>query len=164
MEKAHSDPADNPHSTAGTTATSPHSKLVLGWREWVNFPDFGGIRVKAKVDTGARTSALHAANIDVFEENGRQMVAFDMYARPRFVEPVVRCVAPLIARRRIRNSGGQDTFRYIIEANVEVGSHIWPIEISLTQRDRLQLRMLLGRTALGDRYLVDPVKSYLHGK
>lgn len=162
--KAYSNTAPASGAAARSKSTPSQSKRIIGWREWITFPDFGGIRIKAKIDTGARTSALHAANINVFEENGRQTVAFDMHPRPRRPEQAVRCTAPLIARRRIRNSGGQDTFRYIIEANIELGDHVWPIEISLTQRDRLQLSMLVGRTALADRYLVDPLKSYLHGK
>jgi hypothetical protein len=147
----------------GNVAAS-QSKVVIGWREWIRFPDFSGVRVRAKIDTGARTSALHAANIKVFEQDGRPMVSFDMFPRARSTETIVPCMAPLIARRRIRNSGGQETFRYIIETNIEIGGDVWPIEISLTQRDRLQLRMLLGRTALGGRYLVDPVNCHLLGK
>ncbi len=161
MTRASSDLSSN-SNRAYPSISTPGSKLVVGWREWICFPDFDGVRVKAKIDTGARTSALHASNIEPFEKNGEPMVAFDMY--PRLSEPVVRCTAPLIARRRIRNSGGQDSFRHIIVANINVGDHVWPIEISLTQRERLRLRMLLGRTALGDRYLVDPAQSYLHGK
>lgn len=139
-------------------------KGLVGWREWIKFPDFGGIRIRAKVDTGARTSALHATNIEAFEEDGRKMIAFDLHPQPRKNRDAVRCVAPLVARRRIRNSGGQDTYRYIINANIELGDQTWPIEISLTQRDRLQLSMLLGRTGLGDRFLVDPERCHLFGK
>lgn len=160
MTKASSGLSSNSQSSS-SSASATTTKLILGWREWISFPDFDGVRVKAKIDTGARTSALHALNIEPFQENGEPMVAFDMYSR--LSGPVVHCTAPLIARRRIRNSGGQDSFRHIIGANINVGDRVWPIEISLTQRERLQLRMLLGRTALGDRYLVDPAQSYLHG-
>lgn len=160
----HSGARSDPSEAAQASAAPLQSKRVLGWREWVTFPDFGNVRIKAKVDTGARTSALHASNIEVFEEDGRQMVAFNIYPRSRDAEPVVQCTAPLLARRRIRNSGGQDSFRYIISAKIKLGDQIWPVEISLTRRDRLQLRMLLGRTALENRYLVDPDKCYLHGK
>lgn len=162
--KIHSGTADSPRAQAQPNPAAAQSKLIIGWREWVTFPDFGGVRVKAKIDTGARTSALHASDITPFEKDGQRMVAFDIHPRPGSIEPAVSCVAPLIAYRRIRNSGGQDTFRYIIKTSIDIGNQIWPIEISLTRRDRLQLRMLLGRTALGNRYLIDPVKSYLYGR
>jgi len=157
-------PTADDSNRSATSSDMSRPTAVLGWREWVRFPDFGGVRIKAKVDTGAKTSALHASNIEIFEQDGRQMVGFDLHKKPQHADPVHSCSAPLIARRRIRNSGGFDTYRYIILANIKIGTDVWPVEISLTQRDRLKLGMLLGRTALEDRYLVDPAKSYLGGE
>lgn len=158
------DPEKTPRQPAEDTGRAAHSKIILGWREWIDFPDFDGLRIKAKIDTGARTSALHAANIEVIEDAGGAAVEFDVPRARKLGTGIVRCRAKLIERRRIRNSGGIDSFRYIIEANAGIGGIVVPIEISLTRRDRMQLSMLIGRTAIAGRFLVNPEKSFLLGK
>lgn len=136
------------------------SRPKIGWREWVVFPDFHGARVKAKIDTGARTSAIHAWNIEVTSDSGKQFVSFALHPRQKDNEHVIRCTAEVIDVRSIRNSGGDAQERYLIRTNIEIGTHCWPIELSLTNRDEMGFRMLLGRQAIRSKFLVDPGASY----
>ena len=146
-------------------ASAPTKRYgVVGWREWVEFPEFSGARVKAKVDTGARTSAIHAEKIRLVSRDGTDRVAFVLHPNQDDRDLAVPCEAPLVERRVITDSGGHEEERYVISALVQLGEHVWPIELSLTDRDTMGFRMLLGRTALDERFLVQPWKSYLRGQ
>ncbi len=138
--------------------------LKLGWREWCALPNLGIAVIKAKVDTGARTSALHTFRIDRFVENGIDCVRFFVHPLPRNETLVLECVAPVKDERMVSDSGGHREMRYIIESRVELGGRAWPIEMSLTNRDSMRFRMLLGRRALKGQAVVDPAASYLCGK
>ena len=137
---------------------------MLGWREWVQLPELGLDSIKAKVDTGARTSALHAFEVSAFEEDGKRRVEFKMHPNQRDRDTVVVCRADIKDERVVRDSGGHQEKRWVIETPVCIGEHCWPIELTLTSRDDMLFRMLLGRTAMRKRALVDPSRSYLTGK
>ena len=138
--------------------------MTLGWREWVDLPELGLTSIKAKVDTGARTSALHAFEVRQFDVDGRRKVEFRMHPRQKDNETVVVCRADVIDERVVRDSGGHAEKRWVIETPVTIGDETWPIEMTLTARDDMLFRMLLGRTAIRKRAVVDPARSYLVGR
>ncbi len=137
---------------------------IIGWREWVALPDLGLPAIKAKVDTGARTSALHAYQIDPYVDNGRDMICFLIHPIQRDFDFSVECHAPVLDLRQVTDSGGHREERYVIESDIAVAGERWPIELTLTNRDTMQFRMLLGRTAMAGRFVVDPSASYANGK
>lgn len=137
---------------------------ILGWREWVSLPELGIDRIKAKVDTGARTSALHAFDVELVEVDGQKIVKFNLHPKQRDLETVVECQAPLLDEREVRDSGGHSEMRYVIETQVAIGNSVHTAEVTLTNRDSMGFRMLIGRKLMEGVYLVDPEKSYLMGK
>jgi hypothetical protein len=140
------------------------SLMRLGWREWADLPELGLTDIKVKVDTGARTSALHAFELRSFEENGKERVEFKMHPNQRDRQTVVVCTADIKDEREVRDSGGHVENRWVIETPVTIGGETWPIELTLTARDDMLFRMLLGRTAMRGRVIVDPSRSFLTGK
>jgi hypothetical protein len=136
----------------------------VGWREWVSLPDLGIAFIKAKVDTGARTSVLHAYDVRVFERDGERFARFKVHPIQRDTRTTVTAEAPLVGERHVRSSTGEQQHRPVILAMVEVLGGAFPIEITLTRRDAMGFRMLLGRRALRRRFHVDPARSYYGGK
>ena len=136
---------------------------VIGWREWLVLPDLNICKVKAKVDTGARTSALHTFSVDAYQKNNQQWVRFAIHPLQYNTDVVVECDAPVKDRRMVTDSGGHKQRRNVIETIVHIGSYHFASELTLTDRDTMRFRMLLGRTAINGRFLVDSRASYLQG-
>jgi hypothetical protein len=128
-------------------------KPTIGWREWIALPDLGVQRIKVKVDTGARSSSLHASAIEVVRRGGQDIVRFEALS--------LACEAPLHDQRHIRSSDGRQELRPVIRTRVEVLGESWEIDLTLTSRDLMGFPMLLGREATRRRFVVDPGRSFL---
>lgn len=134
---------------------------TIGWREWCVLPDLGLPAIKAKVDTGARTSCLHAFQIDPYLKDNKQWVRFGIHPNQNDNETEIYCDAEVIDEREVRDSGGHKEKRYVISTYLELCEQQWPIELTLTNRDSMLFRMLLGRTAMSGKLIVDPQQSFL---
>jgi hypothetical protein len=137
---------------------------VLGWREWIELPELCATPVKAKIDTGARTSALHAHDLEIFEAGGVSVAAFELHPLQRSAAGTVRVEWPVLGFRRVRSSNGRVETRPVIVTTARIDHVTWPIEITLASRDEMGFRMLLGRSAVRRRFLVDPGRSFLAAK
>ena len=135
---------------------------LLGWREWVALPQLHIKHIKCKVDTGARTSALHTYFIE--PDSQRNIVRFGIHPLQYNTAKKVICEATIKDYRFVSDSGGHREKRYVIESSIILGKISWQIEINLTDRDTMRFRMLLGRTAINNQFIVDPMRSYLMGR
>jgi hypothetical protein len=133
----------------------------IGWREWVQLPDLGVFEIKAKVDTGAATSSLHAFRLERFEKDGVPYVRFEVHPRQRSPRPTIECEAVVVKETPVRNPGGRIERRPVIASTVVIAGVPVDALINLTGRDEMGFRMLLGRRALRNRFVVDPGRSYL---
>lgn len=137
---------------------------LLGWREWVSLPDLNIAQIKAKVDTGARSSALHAFAIEPYRKGGQRWVMFALHPKQKQADIFIECHAPILDRRMVTDSGGHKQRRYVIETQLLIGQTAITAELTLTNRDSMLFRMLLGRTAINRHFMIDPSASYLQGK
>jgi len=145
--------------------TEINEAIVVGWREWLSLPELGVEAIKAKVDTGARTSAIHAFSVEPFDKEGELWVRFGMHPHQEDTDTEVWCEAKVIDQRSITDSGGHSEQRYVIETQVTLGHSTWSMEATLTNRDTMLFRMLLGRTAMtAGNIVVNPTLSYLAGQ
>jgi len=133
---------------------------VIGWREWVGLPEFGIDVVKAKIDTGARTSALHAFRLSTFTRDGQDWARFEIHPHQRTALDAITVEAPVVDMRRVRSSNGEIQDRPVIRTDIVIQGHRWPIEITLTSRDEMGFRILIGRAAIRRRFVVDPARSF----
>lgn len=140
------------------------NKLILGSEEWCSFPELGIPTIKARVDSGAKTSALHAINIAPFIKNDSNWVKFDINPIQNNIKTVIHCEAQLVDKRIVKSSSGFREHRYVIQTSISIDNTHWPVEITLTNRDSMGFRMLLGREAMNGRILVDPSQKYLLGQ
>lgn len=143
-----------------THSVSKRPHATVGWREWVSLPELNIVRIKAKVDSGARTSALHAFALRPFKQNEKHYIRFKIHPIQRKTDTTVECVAEVEDIRWVTDSGGHRERRYVIKTMLMVGKETWPIEITLTNRDTMHFRMLLGRTAMKHRVVVNPALSF----
>lgn len=144
---------------------SKQPKMVIGWREWVQLPNLGSFLVKAKVDTGARSSSIHAVNLKYFEsKKGKSMVRFQIHPMQRSAKTTIDAEAEIFEFRKVRSSNGHVTRRPVIVTDLQFGGQTWPIEITLANRDEMGFRMLLGRETMRHHCLIDPGASFVQGK
>lgn len=141
-----------------------NTKVIIGNQEWCAFPELNIPAVKARVDSGAKTSSLHAFNIKTFNKNGQDWVGFDIHPIQKDKKTNIYCEAPLIDKRFVKSSNGKSKRRFVIMANLRLGDMNWPIELTLANRDSMGYRMLLGREAMNGRLMIDPDESFLLGQ
>lgn len=134
----------------------PTPSLIIGACEWVALPDLGIKPLRARVDTGARTSALHAMDQQCFERDGQAWITFEAHGQ--------RCQAPIHGQRSVRSSSGQSELRWTILTTLVIGRARWPVEITLTNRHKMRYPMLLGRSAMKDHAVVYPAQAFLQGR
>lgn len=137
---------------------------IIGWREWIRLPELGIPRIKAKVDTGARSSSLHAFDLETFERNDQEFIRFNVHTKQRTNRVTVQTEAQILEYRSVRSSSGKAAMRPVIVTNVTLLGVTWPVELTLANRDAMGFRMLLGREAFRRRFLVDAGKSFYGGR
>jgi hypothetical protein len=143
---------------------STKEKKIIGWREWVTLPDLGVKKIKAKIDSGARTSSLHAFDLEFFSKKGKDFVRFEIHPLQKNDRRAVKTQAEVVEYRNIRSSNGQVSRRPVIITNIEMLGESWPIEITLSNRDEMSFRMLLGRESFRKKFLLDAGNSYFGEK
>ena len=138
---------------------------VIGLREWINLPELGMVGLRAKIDTGASTSSLHATDIEPFERDGEKWVRFTAHLGTVVQLRHRRCEAPLVTRKTIKSSNGQAQVRYVISTTLALGDRVWPVEFTLACRKHMRYRVLLGSKALVEGQLVvNPALTYVQDK
>ncbi|MBY7905434.1 ATP-dependent zinc protease family protein [Vibrio fluvialis] len=136
-------------------------KMIVGWRETLSLPGLGIDKINAKIDTGARTSCLHAFKVESFTKEEALWVRFWIHPLQHNVDKVTVCEAEVVDERTVRDSGGHEETRFVIKSDLSLGGETWSAEITLTNRENMAFRMLLGRTTMHHRIVVDPTESFL---
>lgn len=132
------------------------AKTIIGWREWCSLPDLGLTQIAAKIDTGAKTSSLHAFKIKPFMHEGEHWVSFNVHPRQRRRQPEIRCKAKVVDERMVTSSNGCAEARIVISTRLVIGPHSFVSELTLSNRDEMGFRMLIGRQSLAKRFVIDP--------
>ncbi len=133
---------------------------VIGWREWVRLPRLSRLPIKAKIDSGARTSSIHSFGTRRFSDAGTPMVEFIVHPLQGRDTPEIVRALPIVDERLVRSSNGEQEMRIVVETQARLGDIRWPIELTLADRDVMGFRLLLGREAIRRRFLIDPGRSY----
>lgn len=139
-------------------------EIKIGWQEWCHFDELNIKAIKAKVDTGAKTSCIHAVNIQTYTRNAKEFVKFDTYPLPKRPDFYIHCHAPIVDHRYVMSSTGHREKRYVITTNLGLADIHWEIDLTLTDREPLAFRMLLGRDAMKNHCIIFPGKTLLQGK
>ncbi len=147
-----------------TSTATPQPNLIIGAVEWVALPDLGVERLQARVDTGANSAALCMRDAEVFSHKKSDWVRFHVHLGYPKPTKMKLCTAPLVGTRSVRNPSGHLEERLVIETTLHLGWEKWLIELTLTNRENMSHRLLLGRSALLNRVLVNPSHEYLHGQ
>ena len=140
------------------------NKIVVGSEEWCGLPQLNILAIKARVDSGAKTSALHAINIIPFKKDGDPWVRYEVHPLQNDGKTSIHCESPVIDRRKIKSSSGLSESRYVIKSIISIAESTWEIDLTLTNRDSMGYRMLLGRQAMSGKMLVDPEASFQLGE
>jgi hypothetical protein len=151
-------------SESSPSEKSSRSLPVIGWREWVSLEQFGIPTIKAKVDSGARSSSLHVFELDEFEREGQKWARFKVHPIQKNSEVEVEVEAPILEHRSVRSSSGKAQVRPVVQTTISMMGQSWPIEITLASRDKMKFRMLLGRQAFRGRFLLDAGVSFCGGR
>jgi hypothetical protein len=138
----------------------PRPTARVGWREWVELPELGLSRIQGKMDTGAKTSALHAINLREETRDGERWVRFEV-PKKTSSQRTIETAARVVDERAIKSSNGSTEFRPVIETPIQIGDASWPIELTLTDRRLMGFRLLLGRQALKGKVLIDPGQTFI---
>lgn len=152
------------NNTRNKSSISSRQLPLIGWREWVSLPELGVNRIKVKVDSGARSSSLHAYDVREFDRDGVRYVRFKVHPIQRNSKMVIEAESQVIEYRKVRSSNGKATLRPVIITRLELLGLSWEVELTLANRDQMGFRMLLGREAFRGRFLVDAGRSYYGGK
>ena len=140
------------------------SFLIVGWKEWIELPELGVHGIKAKIDTGAATSSVHAYDIKYVRHNGEMYVKYCLHPIQKSKKISIPCLSKLIDERKVRSSSGQMELRPVVRTILKISNFQWEIDLNLTNRDSMGMRMLIGREALETKALVNPAHKFLLGK
>lgn len=140
------------------------TKTVIGWREWIHLPELTKRMIKAKIDTGARTSAIHAEDIKIFRRGQKRFVRFKLLPDQKSDRKSKIVEMEMVEKRKVRSSIGHESVRPVVKTELKIGEFLFPIELTLVNRDIMGFRMLIGREALKESFLIDPQKSFLVSK
>lgn len=139
-------------------------KPIIGWREWLSIPAMHIEQIKVKVDSGARTSAIHAEDIQIVKKGSKKFVKFKIFPMQKDKKHYHIVTLPMIEERWVKSSVGHQTLRPVVEVEIKLGQFVVPIEVTLVNRDLMGFRMLLGREAIKNKFLLDTGHSFLQGK
>lgn len=142
---------------------SDHKKII-GNQEWCAFPELGIPAIKARVDSGAKTSSIHAFNISAKKVGGRDWVTFEIHPLQKNDKTLIRCECPVVDQRDVKSSSGTSETRYVISTPISLGDSVWDVQLTLSDRDAMGYRMLLGREAMNGRLIIDPSMNCVLGK